>query len=139
MAQILIAEDDLHILRVVSIWMKKHGYVVHEASNGQIALEKMIAFEPDILITDVNMPIMDGIELVRACTSKGLLTKGTIILTSRCDQAEIRNRLENLEIVLHPKPFSPSRLVRDVEKLLIHGEENGEAAALVRNGAANEV
>jgi len=138
MAQILVAEDDLHILRIVSIWLKKHGHIVHEASNGQVALEKMSTLRPDILIADVNMPVMDGIELVRTCESKGFLTKGTIILTSRCDQGEIRDRLANLDILLHPKPFSPSKLVRDVEQLLASDDENGKSAELVRKGAADE-
>ena len=60
MAEILVAEDDLHILRVISLWLKKHGHTVHEATNGQEALDLMREHRPDVLVTDVNMPTEFG-------------------------------------------------------------------------------
>ncbi|NLE60536.1 MAG: response regulator [Planctomycetes bacterium] len=118
MAIIVLAEDDAHILRVVSMWLKQNHHMVFEATNGRQALSLVLEHRPDILITDVNMPIMDGIALVKACDEQALPRMGTIMLTSRCDQNEIHASLEGLNVVLHAKPFSPSRLMAEVEALI---------------------
>jgi DNA-binding response OmpR family regulator len=124
MATIVLAEDDVHILRVVSIWLKQNHHAVFEATDGRQALSLVLEHRPDILITDVNMPAMSGIELVKACDAQTLPRMGTVVLTSRCDQAEIHASLEGLRVVLHPKPFSPSRLMAEVEELIsdVHAE-----------------
>lgn len=121
MAHIVLAEDDAHILRVVSMWLKRNHHTVFEAANGRQALSLVLENRPDILITDVNMPLMDGIELVKACDAEALPRMGTIMLTSRCDQQEMHASLEGLRVALHPKPFSPSRLMADVERLISGG------------------
>lgn len=121
MATIVLAEDDLHIIRVVSMWLKQHGHQVFEATNGKRALDLVSTHRPDLLITDVNMPVMDGLELVKTCAAENLPQVGVVMLTSRCDQAEIIDALAGLKVVFHPKPFSPSRLVDEVEKMLQAG------------------
>ena len=118
MAIVVLAEDDAHILRVVSIWLKQNHHTVFEATNGRQALSLVLEHRPDILITDVNMPVMDGIELVKACHAEALPRMGTIVLTSRCDQSEIHASLDALRVTLHAKPFSPSRLMTEVEQLI---------------------
>jgi DNA-binding response OmpR family regulator len=118
MANIVLAEDDVHIARLVSMWLKQHRHRVFEAANGRRALELVRGQQCDVLITDVNMPIMGGIELVRTCAAEGLPRLGTVVLTSRCDQSDIVDALEGLSVVFHPKPFSPSRLVMEVEELI---------------------
>jgi DNA-binding response OmpR family regulator len=118
MATIVLAEDDVHIIRVVSMWLKQHRHQVFEAPNGKRALELARAQQCDVLITDVNMPLMDGIELVKTCAAEGLPRLGAVMLTSRCDQSDIVDSLQGLRVVFHPKPFSPSRLVVEVEELI---------------------
>jgi len=131
MARIVLAEDDVHIIRVVSMWLKKHRHEVLEASNGKRALELVRAKQADLLITDVNMPVMDGITLAKACNAEGLPRLGMVMLTSRCDQAELLDTLRGLPVLFHPKPFSPSRLVMEVEDLIKRG---GPAAASTHTG-----
>jgi DNA-binding response OmpR family regulator len=118
MAVIVVAEDELHIARVVSLWLAKSGHRVHVAHDGRAALGLVQDLEPDLLISDVNMPVMDGIELVTTCAAHHLPKVGIIMLTSRCDQMEIRERIKGLKVSLHPKPFSPSQLTGEVERLL---------------------
>lgn len=118
MAVILVAEDDVHILRVVALWLKRNGHQVREARNGRDALERLRAGGIDLLVSDVNMPSMNGIELLTAGTVEGLLPNGAILLTSRCDQKEIADVIRANGGVVHPKPFSPSRLIRVVEDKL---------------------
>jgi CheY-like chemotaxis protein len=117
MAVIVIAEDDPHILRVVSLWLKQNRHTLFEAANGQKALDLVRNHQPDLLITDMNMPVMDGVELTRTCAAEHLPKVGTIMLTSRCDQGHLQSCLKGLNVVLHPKPFSPSRLMEEVQRL----------------------
>jgi DNA-binding response OmpR family regulator len=118
MANIVLAEDDLHIVKVVGLWLRRNHHEVVEVINGRDALEAVKEHRPDLLITDVNMPAVSGVDLVKACASEGVLPHGVIIMSSRCDQAEIRHRLRGLSVVLHPKPFSPSKLIHEAESLL---------------------
>ena len=89
MARILIAEDDPHISRVIALWLKRNGHEVIEATSGDKALSAIRKEAPDLLVTDVNMPGMDGIELLEAVRAESLIDHKAIVLTSRCDQAEI--------------------------------------------------
>ncbi len=123
MAIVVLAEDDAHILRVVSLWLKQNRHTIYEASNGRKALELVRAHQPDLLITDMNMPVMDGVELTRACAEENLPKVGTVMLTSRCDQKYLQACLEGLNVVLHPKPFSPSRLMDEVQRLWDESEQ----------------
>jgi two-component system OmpR family response regulator len=118
MAKVVVAEDEVHISRVLSLWLSTNGHQAYEARNGRLALELVRQHHADLLITDINMPVMDGIELSMSCAGERLPKLGIIVLTSRCDQANIRDQLKDLNVVFHPKPFSPSKLMREVEQLL---------------------
>lgn len=118
MPRILIAEDEAHVLRVISMWLKRHGYDVLEACNGAIALELLDHDEVDMIISDMNMPVMDGMALVRAVREDRGSKVPYMLLTARCDQEKIAEKLEPYDVHLYPKPFVPSRLVANVERLL---------------------
>ncbi|GMV98401.1 MAG: hypothetical protein AMXMBFR83_27510 [Phycisphaerae bacterium] len=118
MATILVAEDDSHISRVISLWLKRHGHEVITAEDGAKALEIIRSLRPDLLVTDVNMPTMDGLDLLQQVRAEGLLKRPAIVLTSRCDQAEIAVRVASLGAVVHPKPFSPLHLMEAVQASL---------------------
>ena len=115
MATILVAEDDLHILRVISLWLKRNGHEVAEARTGPEALARLRAGGVDLMVTDVNMPGMTGLDLLATATAEGLLPRGAIVLTSRCDQQEIADAVRAQGGLVHPKPFSPSRLLATIE------------------------
>jgi DNA-binding response OmpR family regulator len=68
--RILVADDDPWILRMVASVLGKRGYDVEVASDGEDALEKALARAPDLLITDVMMPKMDGWTLVKALRAR---------------------------------------------------------------------
>lgn len=127
MASILVAEDDVHILRVVVLWLKRNGHQVSESRNGREALERLRLGGIDLLVSDVNMPGMTGIELLTGAKAEGLLPNGAILLTSRCDQKEIADAIRANGGVVHPKPFSPSRLIQVIEDKL--AVTTGQAAA----------
>jgi len=121
MATIMIVEDDRHISRVVALWLTRHGHEVRAAEDGVKALEMIRDDPPDMLITDVNLPRMDGLELLETVRREGLIRSKAVVLTSRCDQQEIESRLVDLEAVVHPKPFSPLHLMDTVQNALASG------------------
>ena len=115
--RVLVADDDLHTLRVVTMWLQRHGYEVAEAHDGAEALRMCRARVPDLLVTDVNMPYLSGFELVRTIRADGLDVRGVVVLTNRCDQIEILEELEGLDVNLLAKPFSPSKLLELIRSL----------------------
>src|SRR5262245_38943485 len=80
---VLVADDDAWILRMVSTVLEKRGYSVETALDGEDALQRALAHTPDLLITDVMMPRMDGWALVRRLRShEGLALLPVIFLTA---------------------------------------------------------
>jgi len=65
-ATILVVDDEPQIRRVMRTTLSAQGYVIVEAADGQEALEKMRSVRPSLVLLDVNMPIMDGLETCRA-------------------------------------------------------------------------
>ncbi|MFK7814788.1 MAG: response regulator [Gammaproteobacteria bacterium] len=63
MINILIVDDEPHVIRVLKLSLEKNGYLVSAAHNGEQALEKLKDEFPDLLITDIDMPRMNGKEL----------------------------------------------------------------------------
>jgi CheY-like chemotaxis protein len=62
--KILIAEDEEIVLRLFSLFLERQGFSVISARDGQEALQKYLREKPDLLLTDINMPRMSGIELL---------------------------------------------------------------------------
>jgi CheY-like chemotaxis protein len=110
MSQILIAEDDPHILRVISLWLSRQGHQVLEARNGAIALGLFRQHRPEVLVTDVNMPALDGLELIEQVLQDPGELRGVVVLTNRWDHGQIRERQATSGVHVLPKPFSPSKL-----------------------------
>ncbi len=117
MSRILVAEDDPHILRLISMWLKRQGHDVLEARHGLAARDLLQAEPVDVLISDINMPGLDGLELIEAVVPAGLVRRGVVVLTNRWDHGEIRTRLAAWGVHVLPKPFSPSRLSELIESL----------------------
>ncbi len=117
MLRILIVEDEAHILRIMSLWLARNGYEILEAENGAVALEILDREHVDIIISDMNMPRMDGLELVRLVREQRKLDAPFLLMTARCDLDALREKLRPYRVKLYPKPFVPSRLVAEIEAL----------------------
>jgi len=116
---ILVADDESHILNVVSLKLRNAGYRVLTASDGQEALELAIQEKPDLLITDYHMPMLSGIELCRQLRQNPQ-TMGirTIMLTARGYHLEPHDTAENGILRMLSKPFSPRQLLLTVNEVL---------------------
>jgi CheY-like chemotaxis protein len=117
MSRILVVEDDPHILRLISMWLQRQGHLVFEARNGLAALALVRAEPVDILVSDINMPGMDGLALIDSVMGEGCVRRGVIVLTNRWDHVAISDRLAEWSVQVLPKPFSPTRLSQLVEAM----------------------
>lgn len=119
MATVLIAEDDATIRRVCAIWLERAGHRVVEAGDGQEARELLQTQEVDLLISDVHMPNLDGIDLVAWWREEKESSRPVIIISASCNREDIADRLQDLDVLFVPKPFSPQELTETIEGLLL--------------------
>ncbi len=122
---ILSVDDEPCIGRVVQLKLRNAGFDVERASSGAEGLERFIATRPDVLITDVKMPGMSGIELCRRCEEyRGAWPFLIVVLTSQLDD-ETRAWLEQSENHRYlPKPFSPREILRTIEEYLAERKDS---------------
>ncbi|MEE8342922.1 MAG: response regulator [Gammaproteobacteria bacterium] len=116
MKRILIVEDEPHIIRILRLALERNSYQVCSAIDGKEGLASIQESEPDVLITDIDMPVMSGDQLCKHIEAEMPDRKFLIIvLTSR---AEIEHRQWSAEIpnlVFLEKPISIRRLVNQLE------------------------
>ena len=77
--KILIVDDEENIITTISFLLIKEGYITETANNGQNAIEKFQSFAPDVVLLDVMMPIMDGIEAAKEIRRLDTQSKTSII------------------------------------------------------------
>ena len=110
--KILVVDDEVAIRRVLAIKLKNHGYQVLLAVNGEQGLEMIRTEMPDVVVTDLNMPGLDGKSL---CEKTNDLKRDreflTIVLTARISPDDRRWFEQMHRTNFMQKPFSPSKLV----------------------------
>ncbi len=116
---ILVADDESHILHVVSLKLRNAGFRVLTARDGQEALEMAQQNHPDLLITDYHMPQLSGLEL---CQRLKQDTKTNdipaIMLTARGYHLEPSDTEQSGILRMLSKPFSPRHLLTTVNEVL---------------------
>jgi CheY-like chemotaxis protein len=121
--KVLIVDDEIHIIHVVAIKLRNNGYEVVSADNGAEAFEVACQENPDIIVTDFQMPVMSGIEFVEKLrTNEATKNVPVIMLTARsfAIPEEQRKGLRISECL--SKPFSPRELMGTIEDIL-HQEQ----------------
>ena len=117
--KILVADDESHILNVVSLKLRNAGYRVITANDGQEALELAVQERPDLLITDYHMPQLSGLELCRRLKQEpGLPRIPAIMLTARGYHLEPHDTEQSGILRMLSKPFSPRHLLATVNDVL---------------------
>ena len=130
--QILMIEDDARLAQMVSEYLTKSGFGVAHAADGQAGLEQLQQHAPDLVILDLMLPDIDGLEVCRRIRSlPGALAKVSILmLTAKGDPMD---RIIGLEIGADdylPKPFEPRELLARIRAVLRRrGDNTSEAAA----------
>jgi two-component system, OmpR family, alkaline phosphatase synthesis response regulator PhoP len=116
---ILVADDESHILHVVSLKLRNAGFRVLTARDGQEALDLAAAEHPDLLITDYHMPQLSGLELCQRLKSDPATRSiPAIMLTARGYHLEPHDTEQNGILRMLSKPFSPRQLLATVNQIL---------------------
>lgn len=117
--KVLIADDEVHIIQVVAIKLKNNGFEVITAENGQKAFELACEQIPDLIITDFQMPVMTGLELIKNLRKNpDTASVPVIMLTARgfAIEDDVRKDLKISDCL--SKPFSPRELLQNVQQVL---------------------
>lgn len=115
-SSILVVDDEDRIRRLLRMYLEKEGYLIDEAPDGETALQKALEQDYDLILLDVMLPGMDGIEVC----GKLRQTKSTpiIMLTAK---GEENNRVQGFEVGADDyvvKPFSPREVIYRVKAIL---------------------
>jgi CheY-like chemotaxis protein len=117
--RVLVVDDEIHIVHVVAIKLRNNGYEVITADNGAEAFELAQQERPDIIVTDYQMPVMTGLELVKELRENETTKDIPVILLTARSFAVSKDQQDELQIsICLSKPFSPRELLGYIEDIL---------------------
>ena len=115
--RVLVADDEIHMRRVVSMFLERAGYRVETAANGREALDAILKSPPDVLLTDISMPQMTGQQLCQELQKQ--MPERTFPIFVMTSMTERENRDWQLQIPnssLLEKPVSMRVLIADLAR-----------------------
>lgn len=130
MAKILIIEDEIELVRVIRSYLENAGFSVITANRGDTGLSTWERSKPDLVILDLNLPGLDGLDVAREIRRKS--NTPVIMITARVEEAD---QLVGLELGADDyltKPFSPRILVARVRALLRRVESTPDNRGILR-------
>ena len=119
---ILIVEDDLGAMEALSYLLELQGYHIATATQGREALARIEESRPDLVLSDIMMPVMDGLELAAEIRRRPELAGLPVVLMSAAH--EVLQRAGSLAAALLPQPLDFHRLLK-----VIREQVGGEAAS----------
>lgn len=118
-ASILAVDDSASIRQAIKIALSSAGYAVSEASNGAEGLQKAESGGYDLIITDLNMPVMDGLTMIQELRKRGRVVGVPIVFLSTESDDGIKAQAKAAGATgWMTKPFEPDQLVRIAGKVL---------------------
>ncbi len=117
--RILIADDEQYPTHILAHNVRRAGYEVSTADDGQQAYDAACKEAPDLIITDYQMPTLDGFEMCRKLRSNPATAQVPILmLTARGHRIPAEDLLQTSIRCMMPKPFSARQLIAKVQELL---------------------
>ena len=115
--RILVADDELHMIRVIKLFLERAGYKVDTASNGQEALDSILLDPPDVLLIDINMPRMTGQQLCMELQQRLPERKFPIFVMTSMTERDNRDWTQTMpNTALLEKPLSMRVLIADLAR-----------------------
>ena len=117
--KVLVADDEIHIIHVVAIKLRNNGYEVIAANNGVEAYDLACREKPDVVVTDYQMPLMTGLELITRLRQEESTKDIPVILLTARSFAVTQEQQETLKVSsCLSKPFSPKELLKTIQDIL---------------------
>ncbi|NDU75205.1 response regulator [Actinomadura sp. DSM 109109] len=133
MTRILLVEDEQQLVRALRINLKTRGYDVDAAPDGRTALELAARRRPDVVVLDLGLPDMDGVEVIKGL--RGWLNVPIIVLSARHASDEKVHALDTGADDYVTKPFGMDELLARLRAAVRRGAPAEQAAAVVETGA----
>lgn len=122
--RVLVVDDDRLVLATLAKGIRQWGYEVAEASSGEVGLKLALETNPDIILLDVNMPRMSGLEVAKTLRAQTMIP---FIFLTACGDAEIvKQATEHGAMGYLVKPVDISQIVPAIEAALARGKELGQ-------------
>ena len=118
MKKILVVEDDEVERELVRMTLEREGYRVVTAEDGERGFELALSERPDLIVTDVAMPLADGVQLVRRVRSAPEVASTPILVTTGFGTGNATFTLTQGADAYEPKPLDPDALRASVRRLL---------------------
>ena len=116
---VVVADDEEDILTLVSTIVERAGHEVVSVRDGAQALAAIRERRPDLVVLDISMPEVDGLEVLRRVRADGETRElPVLLLSARAQEADVRRGFDTGASAYVKKPFSPSELARRVDELL---------------------
>ncbi len=138
MARVLIIEDDGDLQHMLSIALNQEGYEVHYAFNGKEGYEKILSVQPDVILLDLMMPILNGVEVIKLVTTNTMIKDiPIIVMTAHGDKADMLEssiKAQGVREYLR-KPFEIAEMKRQIKRMIAQYPRKSAAPAQVAKGA----
>jgi DNA-binding response OmpR family regulator len=127
MVRVLVVDDEAQIRVVLRAYLEREGYTVEEAATGRDALTLAASFQPDLVLLDIGLPDLDGLEVLRQIRMTSEVY--VVMVTARAEEVDLLVGLSVGADDYVAKPFSPREVVARVKTVLRRGRNIAEAAA----------
>lgn len=114
--KILVAEDELIMLKTIELRLRKDGHDVTTCSDGREAIRKIEETNPDLIITDIMMPFASGLEIIEAVKHKAHKSTRIIVLSAMGQENVVLEAFQLGADDYITKPFSPNELSMRVRR-----------------------
>ncbi len=119
MKKVLIVEDQADVRDVIRISLEMEDFAIHEAADGHAALQQAARVRPDLMLLDVMMPGLDGLQVCQRVRADPALKRTKIVMLTARDQARDRQAAAQAGADHYlAKPFSPIELLNVVNRLV---------------------
>lgn len=127
--RILVVDDESHIRQVLTLKLRNAEFEVEAAEDGEDALARIAGWKPDLVITDLQMPYLDGAALIeRLAVDPATADIPVLLLTARGYGLDTSRLAETGLRDMVAKPFSPRQVLDKVREILSGDAARGEAA-----------
>ncbi len=129
--KVLIVDDEPDLVATCARLLKRRGFVPLVAGNGQTAIELIDAERPDLILTDLRLPGIDGLAVVRHAR-RGARKIPVVLFTGYASHASRREALRDGAAAYLPKPFTAAQLFAAIEQAAAAGARPAEDPARVK-------